>query len=145
MPLNPKVGDFHTEVGKYGVPIVFNKEELLYIVQFVGLKEYQKTQGILDQVGLIFAQLIEEIDDNGDLADEFRETINKREQPTNLISLENKIIGSNLGLNLSNKKIILLEANWRYQYEDMEDYESISKESVVRYLSTINTEVTTQL
>ena len=114
-------------------------------MQFVGLKEYQKTQGILDQVGLIFAQVIEEIDDNGDLADEFRETINKREQPTNLISLENKIIGSNLGLNLSNKKIILLEANWRYQYEDMEDYESISKESVVRYLSTINTEVTTQL
>lgn len=144
LPLHPKVSDFHTEVGKYGVPIVYFKEEPLYLVQFVDLKEYQKTQGILDQVGLIFAQLIEEIEDNGDLADELRETIHKREQPTNLISLENKMIGSNLGINLSNKKMILLEANWRYQYDmsDMEDYESKSKESVVRYLSTINTGVT---
>ncbi len=142
LPLNPEPSDFYSEVGKYGVPIVYYKEEPLYLVQFVDLKEYQKTQGILDQVGLIFAQLVEEIDDNGDLADELRETIIKREQPTNLISLENKMIGSNLGINLSNKKMILLEANWRYQYENMEDYESKSKESVVRYLSTINTGVT---
>ncbi|WP_335693840.1 hypothetical protein [Neobacillus drentensis] len=144
LPLHPKASDFHAEVGKYGVPIVYYNEEPLYLVQFVDLKEYQKKQGILDQVGLMLAKLIEEIDDNGDLADELRETINKREQPTNLISLENKIIGNNLGINLSNKKMILLEANWRYQYDmsDMEDYESKSKESVVRYLSTLNTGVT---
>jgi hypothetical protein len=144
LPLNPKVSDFHSEVGNYGVPIVYYKEEPLYIVQFVDLKKYQETQGILDQVGLILAQFIDEMDDNGDLADELRETIHEREQPTNLISLENKMIGSNFGLNLSNKKMILLEANWRYQYDmsDMEDYESKAKESVMRYLSTINTGVT---
>lgn len=116
------------------------------MVQFVDLKEYQETRGILDQVGLMLAQFIEEMDEDGggDLADELRETIHKKEQPTNLISLDNKMIGSNLGLNLADKKMILLEANWRYQYDmsEIEEYESLAKESVVRYLSTINTGVT---